>query len=48
MPVDKRWAMNQTVEITKEYARGGGQLSISTVLKQAYETINELQEDASK
>ena len=32
MPVDKQWAMNQAVEITKEYARGGGQLNITTVL----------------
>lgn len=45
--MNKYGALKDTVEIVKEYARGGG-TSIPTVLEQVYEMLKKLNQDAEK
>ena len=45
--MDKQHCLNQAVEITKEYARGGG-TSPDAILKNVYEMLKELDKDANE
>lgn len=45
MEIDKECCLETAVEIVKEYARGGGNLSPAGVLETVYKTLKELQID---
>jgi len=36
---NKKWALGQAVEITKEYSRGGGDRYPSTILEEVYQKL---------
>lgn len=48
MSVDKKWSLNEAIEITKEALKGGGQYNPSHYLEDAYKKLNQLQEDSEK
>ena len=43
---DKQWCLEKAIEITKEQARGGSTVDIALTLKELYEKLKELGEDA--
>jgi hypothetical protein len=48
MAINKVGCLSQAIEITKEYARGGGQGAIDEILERLYKKLKELAEDSSK
>lgn len=44
----KSYALDEAIEITKEYVRGGGGQPPENILKSCYEMINELYKDTKK
>lgn len=44
--LNKVTLIDKAVEITKEYARGGGSNPLESVLKNTYEELKKLNEDA--
>ena len=45
--VNKSWCLATAIEITKEYSRGGGELSPANVLASVYLKLKELEVDAN-
>ena len=45
--MNKYSCLKEAIEITKEYAKGGG-ASISSMLESVYETLKKLAEDAKE
>jgi hypothetical protein len=48
MAVNKNGCLSQAIEITKEYARGGGPGAIEEILERLYKKLKELAEDSAK
>lgn len=44
MPVSKVKLLEETINITKEYARGGGAIALPTVLDEVFKKLEELNE----
>ena len=44
MPVSKVKLLEETINITKEYARGGGTTPLPTILDEVYRKLEELNE----
>lgn len=46
--MNKYGALDKAIEITKEYARGGGERSPYLILEEVYDKLKKLAEDAAK
>lgn len=44
MPVSKVKLLEETINITKEYARGGGTTQLTQILDEVYKKLEELNE----